>query len=64
MIAKGEPIPVMLNAVWDIETMSLFSTIIAFWFGSRIMEKRERLAQEMLPEKTVTTTVRMLPKKK
>jgi hypothetical protein len=24
--------------------MSLFSTIIAFWFGSRVMEKQEKLA--------------------
>lgn len=42
MIKNGQSIPEMLNAVWDIETMSLFSTIIAFWFGSRVMEKMER----------------------
>ena len=42
MIANGQSIPEMLKAVWDVETMSLFSTIIAFWFGSRMMEKQER----------------------
>lgn len=39
MIDKGMDIPTMLRAVWDVETMSLFSTIIAFWFGSRMLEK-------------------------
>jgi hypothetical protein len=42
MIANGQSVPEMLKAVWDVETMSLFSTIIAFWFGSRMMEKQER----------------------
>lgn len=42
MVATGQPIPEMLDAIWDIETMSLFSTIVAFWFGSRIFEKREQ----------------------
>ena len=45
MIANGQSIPEMLKAVWDVETMSLFSTIIAFWFGSRMMEKQERNMQ-------------------
>jgi hypothetical protein len=44
MIANGQDIPTMLDAVWDPDTMSLFSTIIAFWFGSRVMEKQEKLA--------------------
>lgn len=44
MIDKGASMPDMLKAVWDTETMSLFSTIIAFWFGSRMMEKRESIA--------------------
>jgi len=26
--------------------MALFSTIIAFWFGSRVMEKREKFLRE------------------
>lgn len=44
MIKEGQDIPTMLDAVWDPDTMSLFSTIIAFWFGSRVMEKQEKLA--------------------
>jgi hypothetical protein len=41
-----------LKAVWDVETMSLFSTIIAFWFGSRVMEK-----QQQIPTPQVSVTV-------
>ena len=52
MINTGQSIPEMLKAVWDVETMSLFSTIIAFWFGSRVMEKQERIPQAQV---TVTT---------
>lgn len=40
MLASGQSVPEMLNAVWDSETMSLFATILAFWFGSRYFEKR------------------------
>lgn len=57
MLTTGQSVPEMLKAVWDPETMALFSTIIAFWFGSRVMEKQERLPQAQV---TVTTT----PKKK
>lgn len=39
MIATGQSIPEMLKAVWDADTAALFGTIIAFWFGSRVMEK-------------------------
>lgn len=39
MIHSGLSIPDMLTAVWDTETMALFSTILAFWFGSRVLEK-------------------------
>lgn len=39
MIKNGDSIPEMLSAVWDSETMALFGTIIAFWFGSRVLEK-------------------------
>ena len=53
MLKSGQDVPTMLNAVWDVETMSLFSTIIAFWFGSRVMEKQERVPQ---PQVTVTTS--------
>ena len=57
MLTTGQSVPEMLKAVWDPETMALFSTIIAFWFGSRVMEKQERLPQAQV---VVTTT----PKKK
>ena len=53
MLSTGQSVPEMLKAVWDVETMSLFSTIIAFWFGSRVMEKQERVPQ---PQVTVTTS--------
>lgn len=53
MINTGQSVPEMLKAVWDIETMSLFSTIIAFWFGSRVMEKQERIPQAQV---VVTTS--------
>lgn len=41
MMNAGANVPEMLRAVWDAETMSLFSTIIAFWFGSRVLEKMD-----------------------
>jgi hypothetical protein len=53
MLSTGQSVPEMLKAVWDIETMSLFSTIIAFWFGSRVIEKQERIPQ---PQVAVTVT--------
>jgi hypothetical protein len=53
MLSSGQSVPEMLKAVWDVETMSLFSTIVAFWFGSRIMEKQERIPQAQV---TVTTS--------
>lgn len=53
MLSSGQSVPEMLKAVWDVETMSLFSTIIAFWFGSRVMEKQERIPQAQV---TVTTS--------
>jgi len=62
MLSQGQSVPEMLKAVWDVETMSLFSTIIAFWFGSRMMEKQER----MLPSQTQlnVTVSNNSPKKK
>ena len=57
MLTTGQSVPEMLRSVWDPETMALFSTIIAFWFGSRVMEKQERIPQAQV---TITTT----PKKK
>lgn len=41
MIQKGYDIPTMLKSVWDTEAMALFSTIMAFWFGSRTIEKMD-----------------------
>lgn len=41
MISIGADIPTIIATVWDTETMALFSTIMAFWFGSRFLEKRE-----------------------
>lgn len=41
MLAAGNDVPAMLTAVWDTETMGLFGTILAFWFGSRVFEKLE-----------------------
>ena len=46
MIKQGQDIPTMLDAVWDPDTMSLFSTIVAFWFGSRVMEKQDKIAAQ------------------
>lgn len=39
MIDQGAPMPEMIAAVWDQETMALFGTIMAFWFGARVLEK-------------------------
>jgi hypothetical protein len=55
MIDTGQSVPVMLQAVWDVETMSLFSTILAFWFGSRVMEKQDNLPRPQLNVKVTNT---------
>jgi hypothetical protein len=55
MLSTGQSVPAMLDAVWDAETMTLFSTIIAFWFGSRMMEKQERMAPSQV---TITATTK------
>lgn len=59
MLSTGQSVPEMLKAVWDTETMALFSTIIAFWFGSRVIEKQDR---NPLPQAQITVTT--TPKKK
>jgi len=66
MIKQGQDIPTMLDAVWDADTMSLFSTIIAFWFGSRTMEKQERLASVTAAQQPQfnVTVAKALPAKK
>jgi hypothetical protein len=46
MLSSGQSVPEMLTAVWDAETMALFSTIIAFWFGSRMIEKQNAIVAE------------------
>jgi hypothetical protein len=67
MIDQGLSIPDMLKAVWDADTMALFSTIIGFWFGSRVMEKKIDFnfipAGKVVATKAVTTgtTVRTTP---
>jgi hypothetical protein len=53
MIKQGQDIPTMLDAVWDPDTMSLFSTIIAFWFGSRVMEKQDKLAATTVSQQPI-----------
>jgi ABC-type uncharacterized transport system substrate-binding protein len=39
MMQNGADIPTMLTAVWDMETMAIFGSIMGFWFGSRSIEK-------------------------
>lgn len=39
MLSSGQSVPEMLKAVWDQDTMALFGTIMAFWFGARVLEK-------------------------
>ena len=56
MLTTGQSVPEMLKAVWDAETMALFSTIIAFWFGSRVMEKQGQVPQVMVTATTVSPT--------
>jgi hypothetical protein len=56
MLASGTPVPQMLIAVWDPESMALFSTIVAFWFGSRTIEKMQNKSN--LPSTNTTTTTK------
>lgn len=44
MLKNGQSVPEMLKAVWDPDTMALFSTIIAFWFGARVLEKMNNIS--------------------
>jgi len=43
MLTTGQSVPEMLKAVWDPETASLFATIMAFWFGSRVFERQMQM---------------------
>lgn len=47
MLSNGSSVPEMLKAVWDVETMSLFATIIAFWFGARTLEKMDKRYEDI-----------------
>ena len=60
MIASGQSVPEMLKAVWDADTMALFGTIIAFWFGARVLEKMGYGGMQFGRISTITAT----PKKK
>lgn len=66
MIDQGASMPEMLKAVWDPETGALFSTIIAFWFGSRVMERQEKNLppQTKLNVRVVNTTANAATPKK
>lgn len=39
MLKGNASAELIIKTVWDQDTMALFGTIIAFWFGSRILEK-------------------------
>lgn len=43
MINQGINSKEILEAIWDSHTTSLFSTILAFWFGARAMTKFEEI---------------------
>ena len=59
MINAGADIPMMLKAVWDLETMALFSTIMAFWFGSRTIEHMDKRVKTT-PTFSVTVSPKVL----
>ncbi len=61
MIHAGLSIPDMLAAVWDAETMGLFSTIIAFWFGARVLEK---MTSDNKGRPILNRTINITPSKK
>lgn len=39
MFAKNADPQLIINTVWDQNTMIIFSAIVSFWFGARQMEK-------------------------
>jgi hypothetical protein len=63
MIQNGLSMPDMLKAVWDMETMALFSTIIAFWFGTRVMEKQSRMDAIVSTTQPIITVTATIPTK-
>ena len=47
-----------LNLVWDDTAQGVFSSIVAFWFGSRMIEKyRNRQANEMLTKSSTNDSI-------
>jgi hypothetical protein len=56
MLKNGVDIPTMIQAIWDTETMSLFATVIAFWFGTRAYEKSKRYAYNVTKATPVDNT--------
>lgn len=43
MINQGLPAKEAILTIWDVYTVSLFSTILAFWFGARALSKFEEM---------------------
>lgn len=39
MVDQGASMMDMVHAVWDQDTVSVFGTVIGFWFGTRFLEK-------------------------
>ena len=65
MIKNGLSIPDMLLAVWDLQTMALFSTIVAFWFGARTLEKMDSISKNRpILNRTVNVVTNAAPVKK
>lgn len=60
MLSNGQDVPTMLKSVWDTETMALFSTIVAFWFGTRTLEK----AINRITQNNVVKVVSITPAEK
>jgi hypothetical protein len=38
-LSNGTPLSEALNTLWDDDTKAIFAAIMAFWFGSRAVEK-------------------------
>ena len=49
VMTDGMDLSAGLIAIWDPETSVIFSSIIAFWFGSRSMSKARAWQQEKKP---------------
>jgi hypothetical protein len=45
----------LVNLVWDDNMKAIFTTIIAFWFGSRLLEKAAIYPPINQPKTKVTT---------